>query len=403
MGSIAYFKKLTELILGRLCRQSGLLLAGLAALCAALPLLAGTAAESALSDGVSFSGVVLAVTGPEGDALPSQLERYMNGMEDISQYCRIEAMSRGAARTALDAGRVTAVLDFPDQFIKSVQLGENPPVKVVVDGARPLESLLTLWVGQSAADLLAAAQAGIYAVLDRYDAAPPPDLPRDRVVTEINLKYVLWTLNRREIFIQKRLLPTDALPIALHYELSLLAFLALSTAPIFSWICQRPWLYGLRRLRYAVRSPLWAYAAGLLSVWLIMIPFLFAAVKLLFSLPVSAALLTAVSWAGFFAVYASACALLTRTAAGCGGLGFFLSLGALALSGGIVPPVLLPDAVRSLGNASPITWMRALAASSLGYNTFPHPALALLLAAALLCALSALLYARRASQREGAP
>lgn len=402
MGGVVYFKKLTGLTLGRLCRQSGLL-AGLAALCVALPLLAGTAAESVLSGGVSFSGVILAVTGPEGDELPAQLERYMNGMEDISQYCRIEAMSRDTARAALSAGRVTAILDLPDQFVRGVQSGENPPVKVIADGSRPLESLLTLWVGQSAADLLAAAQAGIYAVLDRYDAAPPPGVSRERVVAEINLKYVLWTLNRQEIFILKQLLPTDALPIALHYELSLLACLALSTAPVFSWTCQQPWLYGLRRLRYARRSPLWAYLAGLFSVWLTMTPFLFAALKLLLSLSVSAALLTAVSWAGFFAAYASACALLTRTAAGCGGLSFFLSLGALALSGGIVPPMLLPSAVRGLENASPITWMRALAASPLGYDAFPHPALTLLLVAAVLCALSAPLYARRASQKEGAP
>lgn len=190
---------MTALTLARLCRQSGLL-AGLAVLCAVLPLLAGAAAEAFLSGSMSFSGVILAVTAPEGDELPRRLARYIGGMDDVSQYCRVEAMDRDSALSALAEGRVTAVLELPDEFVRRVQTGENPAVGVIVDGSRPLESLLILWAGQSAADLLAAAQAGICEVLDLYDASPPPGLTRDRVVMDINLKYIRWTLDRQAIF-----------------------------------------------------------------------------------------------------------------------------------------------------------------------------------------------------------
>lgn len=400
MGGLRYFGKLTALTLGRLCRQSGLL-AGLTALCVLLPLLAGTAAEAFLSGGVSFAGVTLAVTGPEGDPLPGQLERYMNGMEDVAQYCRITAMDRAGAREALSAGEITAILDLPEDFVRGVQSGENPAVRVIVDEGRPLESLLTLWVGQSAADLLAAVQAGVYAVLDCFDQSPPPDLSREQVVAEINLRYVWWTLGRQGMFDTQQILPTGALPIALHYQLSLLGYLALSTAPLFAWYCQRPWLTGLRRLRYAGRSPVWAYFAGLLSCWLVMTAVLWAALALLLPVGVFAALVTAMAWAYLFAGWAALCALLTRSAAGCGGLSFFLSLGSLLLCGGIVPPVLLPGAVRQMENLSPLTWMRALAAKPLGYRAMAHPARILLLAASGLAALSAFLYTRRALQKEG--
>ena len=402
MGGFGYFKKLTGLILGRLCRQSGLL-AGLAVLCAALPLLAGTAAESVLSGGVSFSGVVLAVTAPEGDGLPERLAQYMNSMEDVSQYCRVEHMGRDAALAALADGRVTAILDLPEQFVRGVQTGENPAVKVIVDESRPLESLLTLWVGQSAADLLAATQAGIYAVLELYDENPPPGLSRDQAVMEINLKYVLWALNRQDLFDARQLLPTDDLPIALHYALSLLGYLTLSTAPLFAWYCQQPWLSGLRRLRYVRRSPAWAFFAGLASCWLVMTAVLFTALKLLLAIRAADALPAAAVWAAFFAAYAALCALLTRGAAGCGGLSFFLSLAALALCGGIVPPVLLPEAVRRLERLSPITWMRALAARPMGYHAMSRPGSTLLAAAAALSGLSAWLYIRRTIREEGAP
>lgn len=401
MGGLILFQKLTGLTLGRLCRQLGLL-AGLAALCVALPLLAGRAAEAALSGGVSFSGITLAVTAAEGDELPRQLERIMGGMTDISQYCRIAAMEQAEALTALEAGEVTAVLELPENFVRDVQSGENPGLRIIVDGTRPLESLLTLWVGQSASDLLAAAQAGIYAVLEEYDQAPPPGLTRDQAVMEINLKYVQWTLNRQELFRTERILPTNALPIGLHYELSLLGYLALSTAPLFSWICQGPWLAGLRRLRYARRSPLWGLLAGLVSCWAVMTAVLFASLKLLLELPAAAALGTAAVWAVFFAAWTAACALLTRSAAGCGGLTFLLALAALALSGGIIPPVLLPQGLRRLTDWSPIAWMRALAARPLGYDAMARPEAALLAAAGILCALCAWLYVRRVNEKEAA-
>lgn len=402
MGGLRYFQKLTALTLARLCRQSGLL-AGLAVLCAVLPLLAGAAAEAVLSGGVSFSGVILAVTAPEGDELPRRLARYIGGMDDVSQYCRVEAMDRDSALSALAEGRVTAVLELPDEFVRRVQTGENPAVGVIVDGSRPLESLLTLWAGQSAADLLAAAQAGICEVLDLYDASPPPGLTRDRVVMDINLKYIRWTLDRQAIFDTRRLLPTDTLPIALHYRLSLLGYLVLSAAPLFAWIWQEPWLSGLRRLRYAGRSPAWAFFAGLTACWGLAAAVLFAGLRLLAELPAAGALAAAVTGALFFAAYAAACALLTGSAAGCGGLSFFLSLGALALCGGIVPPVLLPEAVRQLAVLSPITWLRALAARPLGYETAAHPAPALLAGAAVLSGLSAWLYVRRAEGGGTAP
>ena len=103
--------------------------------------------------------------------------------------CGLVEVGERAGRTeealaALASGEATAVLELPEDFVRKVQWGENPPVRIIVDGSRPLESLLTLWVGQSAADLLAASQAGIYAVLERYGQSPPPGLSRDQAVME---------------------------------------------------------------------------------------------------------------------------------------------------------------------------------------------------------------------------
>ena len=69
-------RTLAELICaaaGRLCRQLWLL-AGVILLCTVLPVLAGRGAQQLLSQGVSFSGITLAVTAPEGDGTPQLLQ-----------------------------------------------------------------------------------------------------------------------------------------------------------------------------------------------------------------------------------------------------------------------------------------------------------------------------------------
>lgn len=401
MGSFRLFQKLTRLTMGRLRRQFRLL-AGLALLCIALPFLAGRGAEAALSQGVSFSGITLAVTAPEGDRVPELLERYMGNMTDIRQYCRVEALEYEAALEALRDGGVTAVLVLPEHFVQSVQWGENPNVRLIVDGGHPLESMLTLWVGQSAADLLAAVQAGIYAVLDLYAQQPPAGISYERAVMEINLEYVRWTLDRQDMFRTETLLPTLSLPISLHYMLSVFWFLILAMAPVFAWNFQSGWLACQRRLRYAARSPLTGFFSSLSVCAAVMAAVIFAGLEVMVKPSVFPALGVAALCALFFASYAGLCGLLSSTAAGCGCLSFFVTLAALFLAGGIVPPVLLPEALQRLEWVSPIAWMRTLTGQALGYSA-AYPAGGLLAGGTVLCgALSGRLYCRRVREQEGA-
>ena len=394
MGGLSLFLRACRHTLGKLCRQA-LLLAGLALFCAALAFLAGQAARDVLTDGVSFSGITLAVTAPEGDAVPELLAQYLGKMTDLQAYCTIEAMGEAEALAALADGSVTAVLALPEDFVHGVQVGENPDVRVIVDGRRPLESLLTLWVGQSAADLLSAVQAGIYGVLDCYDLARPAGLSRSQVVTEINLRYIQWTLLRQELFVQEELSPAGELPIPLHYAVSLFCWLLLSLAPLFAWNYQGAWPAGYRRLQWAGRSVLVGLAASLTVCGLLTAAVLFAALCLLGAAPPAAAL-AALLTALFSAAFAAACAMVTSRAGSCGALTFLLSLAALLLSGGLIPSVLLPPPLQRLLWLSPITWMRALAAWAMGYQAAAGPAAtALAGTCAALLLLSAIRYRRR--------
>ena len=399
MKNVRFFGTYLSLTLDRLCRQRRLL-AGLALLCLLLPLGAGRAAHSLLTRGVDFSGATLAVTAPEGDPVPWLLERFLGDMEDIAQYCAFVALEEGDAMDALRRGEVTAVLVLPEDFIRGVMWGTNPDLHLVVAGDRPLESLLLLWVGQDAADILSAFQSGVYAVLDLYEESPPPGLTRDQVVRDINLRYIVLAMNRTGMFRLSEVPATETLPISLHYALSLTVYFALSAAPLFVPVYSGNWLRFQRRLRGVGRSAAAGYFSGVLAgapaLLLLIFPSLLLAGE---GNPVflfGAALLMAL----FCALFASLCCLAAENAAGCGLIAFGVSLLSLALAGGVVPPVLLPGPVRRLSWLSPVAWLRQLAAWAMGYPADGSVWICLALSAAGMAAAAMALYRRRADCQE---
>lgn len=400
MSGLRYFGKLTGLTAGKLCQQRWLL-AGLALLCFLLPLGAGSAANVLLSRGVEFSGVTLAVTAPEGDDVPGLLEQFMGDMEDIAQYCEILAMEEGEALDALDRGEVTAVLVLPENFIRGVMWGENPDLRLVVAGDRPLESLLLLWVGQSASDILSAFQSGVYAVLDLYEEDPPPGLTRDQVVLDVNLPYISLAMSRSDMFEAELISATQTLPIPLHYALSLAAFFALSAAPVFVPLYGGNWLRFQRRLRAAGRGAAAGYFSSLAAGTPALFLLLFPALLLAGAGKCSPALVgAALAMALYCCVFCSLCCLAAGSAGGCGLLSFGIALLSLALAGGIVPPVLLPAPVRRLSGLSPVTWLRQLAAGAMGYEVPASAWAALVLTGMGMAVLAAVLYRRRMDGEE---
>lgn len=397
MDALRYFTTCLILSWGRLRRQLPLL-AGLALLCVLLPLGAGQAAGRLLSRGVELEGITLAVTAPAGDETPQLLERYMGGMEDIARYCRFRAMEEDAARAALASGEVTAVLSLPEGFIRGVMDGTNPDLLLIAAADRPLESLLLLWLGQSAADILSAFQGGVYAVLELYDQAPPPGLSRDQAILDINLRYIALALDRGSFFRGEEVPVTGALPIPLHYGLSLLAYFALSVPPLFL-----PLYAGLgfqRRLRAAGRGcgPALggAVLAGAGALMLLLAPSLLLAG----GGSVPALLGAAALMALFCSLFTALCCLSAERAAGCGALAFSVSLLSLFLAGGVLPPALLPEALRRLSFLSPAAWLRQLAAWPMGYAVPAATWACLAVSSAGMAALSLFLYRRRAEREE---
>lgn len=396
MHNVRFFSRSVWTVLAKLCRK-GVLLLLLTALIVGLPICIAPAAEQLLSQGVSFSGITLAITAPEGDPVPQLLEELLPGMEDISQYCQVKAMDRTEALESLERGDVTAVLALPEGFVHGILYGENPDVELIVPANRPLESLLTLWVGQSACDILASFQSGIYAVLDLYQSAPPADLSYDQVVSQINLRYISWTLSRQDLFRVEKISVTGQLPIGLHYGLSLLCFLTLALVPFFYCIFSREHLQSYRRLISVGRTPAGCFLSSVTACWTLLFGVLLLAVS--FTIKGSWWQTVALCALGalFCTAFAALCCLITENSAQCGIVSSLLSLLFLALSGGILPPVMLPKHLRAAMAYSPVTWLREMLAVPAGYD--PQGSwLYLVIAAVILLILSLLLFRRRMMQ-----
>ena len=399
MREFRFFSKLTLQNLGKLCQQR-MLLAGVALLCFFLPLLLGPVAESVLSQGISFPGVTLAITAPEGDPVPEQLARVLPNMNDVSQYCQVRAMGLQEALACLERGEVTAILSLPENFIQGILNGTNPDVELIVRGDRPLESLLTFWIGQSASDMLAAFQSGIYAVLELYQENPPDGLTYQQAVGQINLRYVNWMMNRQSMFRTQMVSATDQLSVGIHYCLSLLAYLMLSLAPFFMTIFDVNWVRCQRRFRAIGHGTGAFYGAALTACWIVIFTLLSIAQLALFKGNIGSILLSSGLCALFCAAFGSFCCLLTADTGSCGLLSFGSSLAFLALSGGILPPVLLPPALRAMLPCWPVTWLRNMMAISAGESNLQIKTVLILMVSSILLMIAGWLLYRRRSKME---
>ena len=185
---------------------------------------------------------------------------------------------------------------------------------------------------------------------------------------------------------------TGALPIGLHYSISILLFLLLAGGAVFTPVYEGERTRQTRRFLAAGQSPRTAYAGTLMGCCLLSLCLLLPAALLLSQGAILSTLLRCLPAALFIAVFGSLCCLITAQAQQGGLLACLLALGMLGASGGILPGVMLPETLRKLLPFSPVTWMRLLLTASDGWA---GSLAALAACSAVLAVLGGLLYRRR--------
>ena len=212
------------------------------------------------------------------------------------------------------------------------------------------------------------------------------------------MKCIQWVLNRDGTFQEVKVSASGVLPVSLHYSLSILGYLGLAAAPLFFDLYTPPRLQARRRLRAVGWQSGLCCFSDLTASSFILYLILAAGLGAITRSP--KALLYAIPMAILCALFAALCCLLCRGAAGSGGTAFVLALVFLGLAGGILPPALLPKAIRDISWLSPISWLRTLSAGCAGYPMENQILIAAGAAIVLLFVLCQLLYTHRVSERE---
>lgn len=384
-------------------RGQAALLALLLVLALLLPVGAGALLASALSPEGGFAGltVALADEGAGEDGATRRLTAALISFSGTEGYCQWVAMEPDEARAALEAGEVTAVLLLPEGFLDSVLSGENLPVTLLTSRARPLESWLVQWLGQSVSRMLAAAQAGIYTVSERYHAAGVTKPGEEEMLLQVNLAYLGWVSGREELYDSVTVSATGTLSVTHHYALSVLAYLPLLAAPLLYPAFGGDELAAWHRRRRAVGlSPASGALGAVAASAALLLPLVWLPLAALGGgldglLPAALTAWTAVAYCGL-------CAVLARSAGAAGLMAFLPATLALVLAGGVLPPALLPRGLREMVSLCPLTWARETLAAALDYPV-PWPrTLALAALAALLTAVTALCFRMRVDRGEGA-
>lgn len=342
----------------------------------------------ALAAGAAFGGAKLlyqdkaagrirvAVVVEEGDSTGELALSMLGSMDSVESICDFVETTEPEAREGLKEGRYYAALLIPPGLVEGIMDGTNTPVRVLLSGRGGLETLLLRQLTESGAQMLSAAQAGIYAA-DFYCREQGMEQLIPQVELFLNKVYLDYAMNREGWF---REISVSALG-----EMDLLGYYGTTAAALLLF------LMGIPCAAFCCREPLALeeklQAEGIGSGAQLLVKTMAASVLLLASLlvlavPVSAGLsrwgVRGLEFGGYPVFCAAAAVLpcaamivLCYEAAGgllAGTMLLFVLAGALIfLSGGFLPAAFLPEILRQLSCWNPASAVRGLLGPLFGY------------------------------------
>ena len=142
-------------------------------------------------------------------------------MKNISELCKLQTEDEDTAKMALAKHEVEAIVTIPEDFVRSVFIGENKSLIVEKRESTMLEGVVVDELITAAAKLLSSAQAGIYSTLDYYKAYNNDQgQSYNELMEEINIIFAKDMLSRERFFKQELTRATHALSSGQYYILS---------------------------------------------------------------------------------------------------------------------------------------------------------------------------------------
>ena len=130
----------------------------------------------------------------------TQTRMLENQLKEISLFSEIRRLSEDEAMQQLSDQTVGGVIIIPVDFTNSVAVGENRPVTVVGNSAKPLQAYVVKNIIQSAANLVSAAQSAIITIYNYDYKAGLSGAELDARYNNAIMEYFMEALARNEVF-----------------------------------------------------------------------------------------------------------------------------------------------------------------------------------------------------------
>lgn len=300
----------------------------------------------------------------------------LGSMKEISQLCRLQAVSEEGGLQQLREGELDAVVYLPDGLIASIMDGRNIPAKIVLrnSGVNSSSGLVRSFIDTAAHDL-ATAQAGIYTLGYAARLAGLSSDAQMQINQQINKDYFQFFMNRGKIFSKKTVSSTGNLTLIQYYVCSGFVLILLFSGISCAGLLSAPDT-GLKRSLSRQPLLLWSYA--FIQSLAVSLPYWIAAVLIFCRCGFSFSgvtlfliIFTAVSMSALLyrLCRSRAAAMLII----CGS-----SVGMLFLAGGFIPSVFLPDTVLTIGNILPAGCLFVAMQTMLSGASFVFPSFCVL-------------------------
>ncbi|GHU50162.1 hypothetical protein AGMMS49975_00600 [Clostridia bacterium] len=154
-------------------------------------------------------------------------------LEDYSGIMNIRTLeTEQEARDEILKNNAAAALLLPKGFSDGIKNGANIPFKVLLNEKQPVKMTLLKYFSFAFADMLAAAQSGVYASLDYVKGSEPAEF--DTMFNVINMRFLSLVINRADMFYVTEVSPTDSISVAAHYAVSFWIFLNVAGIILFA-------------------------------------------------------------------------------------------------------------------------------------------------------------------------
>ena len=157
-------------------------------------------------------GVIVHDTSDIADTVTNKVAN----MKKISNMIGFIFTDEKTALKKLEDGELMAVLIIPENTVNGIITGKNEPMQVIFPENSGFEAILLKEIGDSAATLLSASQAGIYCIGDFYKSHDATSHKKD-AVNRMNLKYINFAATGMNMFDSNEVTATGQIPIMTYY------------------------------------------------------------------------------------------------------------------------------------------------------------------------------------------